>query len=110
MKPAPAGKIERRLRDDAAGGLHRGQSGLEVDGVDHHQRTARLGPLAATEAAGNAAVLETGVVRPVIREGSSENRAVEFASHRDVRHGKLHVVDPAVMLGPCHRSRLGGGL
>jgi hypothetical protein len=106
VKPAPAGKVEGRLRDRSSACLYGRGDGLQIGGIDDHQGPARRRCCATPEAAAQPAIDETRVIGAVVGKGPPEDRLVEPPRYRDISDGKLDVVDPAIVLASIHAALL----
>ena len=108
MESPPAGKLEGLPRDVAAADPDPLLDLPEIQGVEHDQRPSGGDRVDSAQPAGEPAVAEAGVVRPVVGELPAEDAGVELLRGGDVGDGKLDVVDTPVLIGLARHGWLHG--
>ncbi len=102
MKPAPAGKRKGLAADNSAQTFKALLHYIQIIRIQDDQRTAGSYGFARGKAAGQPAIAELGVRRPVVGELPVEYGAVERLAARDVGDVELNVVDLPVPACCCH--------
>src|ERR1700683_4556010 len=97
MESAAARKFERRLSDLSVGQNNPPLDGFQVLRIQHDQRSCAFDFLFLTKSAGEPAVVETGVIRPVVLELPAEDGIVEQLGFLEVGSREFDVVDAPVV-------------